>query len=151
MDIKLFISLYAALISTIVFIWRIYEFVDDKRGKLKVSLKRQSQAIVDQNNSIGQWQEFLVATVVNVGKYKRQIERPGVKIDAKIDGKNSFSFITFDDRTKFPLLLEPGEKFNYLMPIKGIDCEFKNKGASKIKSVVHDTHGKTYTSKWFRL
>ncbi len=100
---------------------------------------------------MGQWEQYVVATIVNVGKYKRKIERPGVRIDSKINGKRDFSFITLDDRTVFPLFLEPGEKYEYLMPREGIDQEFKDKGASKLRSIVRDTHGKTYKSNWFKL
>lgn len=38
-NITLFISLYAALISTMVFLWRIYEFYIERRGNLIISLK----------------------------------------------------------------------------------------------------------------
>ncbi len=39
MDYKFWISMYAASISTIVFVWRLFEFYYDRVGKLNISIK----------------------------------------------------------------------------------------------------------------
>lgn len=151
MDGKLLVSIYAAVISTVVFVWRLYEFYDDKKGKIKVRLHVITQIPFDMNNKLGTSERFLVATITNLSKYKRLIERPGLKSNIQIDGKSNFSFINFEDRTKYPFALEPGEKFEYKMLLDGIDKNFKKKGTTKLKSVVSDTHNKVYYSKWFKL
>lgn len=151
MDTKFILSIYAAIISTIVFLWRLYEFYDEKRGNLKVNLKITNQAFVYQNDNIGDWNTFLVAIITNTGKHKRLLERPQIKVDTKVKGKDIFSVISLVDKTNFPLALEPGEKYEYKMPIEAINEEFKNKGIKKVRSIIQDTHNKTYKSNWFKI
>lgn len=151
MDSKLILSIYAAVISTIVFLWRLYEFFDDKKGKIRVTLNISNEIPVFQNNKLGDWQAFLVATVTNVGKHKRLIERPHVKIDKTIDGKDVYSVINFNDKTNFPFSLEPGQKYDYKMPMEAINNNFKNIGVKMIAAIIKDTHGKAYKSKQFNI
>jgi hypothetical protein len=151
MDLKLFLSIYAAIVSTVVFFWRLYEFYDDKKGKIKVSLAISNELPLYRNNTLGEWATYLVATVTNVGKYKRMIERPQIKVDLKIKGKDVFSIINFDDQANFPITLEPGQKYEYKMPIATVNDSFRAVGVTKVRSIVRDTHSKSYLSKWFAI
>lgn len=145
-DFKVIVSVYAAIVSTVVFVWRLYEFYDDKKGKMKVSLSKISQVPMYYNHSLGQWEEFIVATIINIGKHKRQIERPSLKVIPKINDQEFFNVIVFES-PNFPLGLEPGQKFEYKLPIASI-TEFRSKGVNKIKCKVVDTHGDFYESPW---
>ncbi len=150
MDFKLAISIYAAVVSTIVFIWRIYEFYYDRSGKLKVTFKKITSIPVSAGYQFGDSEMFLVTTITNVGKNRRLIESPIYKSDVKVDGKEYFNFLSFTIQTKFPHVLEPGEKLDYKIPLKSLEESFKNKNV-KIKAVIKDTIGKNYYSKWFEL
>ncbi len=143
-------AIYAAALSTIVFIWRLYEFWDDRRGKIIVSLGVRSQVPVYYNNTLGQWEEIFVITAVNRGKEKRMIERPGGEVDRTTEKSKYLSLLNMEDKTKYPLALEPGQKFEYTMPFHPIS-ELKITVTKKIRAIVQDTHGETYRSKWYKL
>lgn len=151
MDKKLALSIYAAVISTIVFLWRLYEFYDDRRGKIKPTLEIFTEIPVYQNNSLGDASAFLVATIVNIGKYKRLIERPNIQINSTLDGKNTFKVIDFDEQTSFPRSLEPGEKYDYKMSLEAIKEKFKSIKVTSVRAIIKDTHISRYKSKWFKI
>lgn len=149
-DAKLIVAIYAAIVSTVVFIWRLYEYYDEKKGKIAISLKRSSQALVYANNQVGDWEQFVVATIVNRGKHKRQIERSMVKVSPLVDGQDTLSVIVFNS-PNFPLGLDPGEKFEYKIPTEALDENLKSKGVRRVKCRVDDTHGSSYYSTWFNI
>ncbi|OYX82294.1 MAG: hypothetical protein B7Y83_15250 [Flavobacteriales bacterium 32-34-25] len=151
MDYKFGVSIYAAIISTIVFFWRLYEFYLDRRGKLKISNSYITQLPIDSNQKIGNDVTFFVVTIINLSKNKRQIEIPRFKLDTKINGKEYFNFLDFNTTEKFPKALEPGDKFLYKVNSKAIDENFRKTGVSEIKTIIIDTYGKKYYSDWFKL
>lgn len=150
MDYKLIVSLYAATISTIVLIWRLYEFYYDRRGKLNVKIKRNTKIPVSAGLHFGDSQMYLTTTIINVGKTKRLIEQPGFMADKKVDNQKYFNFLSFTNVIKYPISLDSGEKFEYEVTIDVIE-DLKKKGITKIKAFIRDTHGKSYYSKWFEI
>jgi hypothetical protein len=148
MDYKFLISIYAATISTLVFIWRIYEFYHDRRGKLNIKIKKNTKIPVSANLKFGESQMYLTTTIINIGKTKRLIEQPSFVSNIKVKNQEHFNFISFTNVVKYPISLESGEKYEYEVTNDVIE-ELKAKGISKIKAVVRDTHGKSHYSKWF--
>ena len=59
MDIKFWVSVYAATISTIVFVWRLYEFYYDRIGKLNVTINISSRTNVYNTGKIGNTELYL--------------------------------------------------------------------------------------------
>jgi hypothetical protein len=151
MDYKFWLSIYAAVTSTIVFLWRLYEFYLDRRGKLKISNSYITQFPLCENKNIGKGEVFFVVTITNFSKNKRQIEIPRFKLNTKIDGKEYFNFVDFNATEKFPRTLEPGDKYSYKINSKVIKSKFKKTGVSEIKTMIIDTYGKKYYSKWFKV
>lgn len=151
MDYKFLISIYAAVISTVVFAWRLYEFYYDRIGKLNVSVKSIFRTNVYGNGKLGNTESFLIVSVVNIGKNKRFIEQPRFQSNANFEGRKHLNLVRTDVIKKYPICLEPGEKFEYDLPYNDIKEDLKKAGVTKIKARVYDTHGKVYISKWFRL
>ncbi|MCC9042714.1 hypothetical protein LNQ81_08420 [Myroides sp. M-43] len=151
MDFKLLISIYAAIISTVVFAWRLYEFYYDRVGKLKVSMTTTSRTFVFGNGMLGKTELFLEVCVVNIGKNKRFIEQPSFQSNENFEGKKYLNLLRTDVIKKFPICLEPGEKFVYDLPYDDLEKELKKAGVSKLRGRVYDTHRKVYRSKWFKL
>jgi hypothetical protein len=151
MDYKFWLSIYAAVTSTIVFLWRLYEFYLDRRGKLKISNSYITQFPLCENKNIGKGEVVFVVTITNFSKNKRQIEIPRFKLNTKIDGKEYFNFVDFNATEKFPRTLEPGDKYSYKINSKVIKSKFKKTGVSEIKTMIIDTYGKKYYSKWFKV
>lgn len=151
MDYKFWISIYAAVISTIVFFWRLYEFYIDRRGKLKIIISCVSQLPIYANKNVGEFEDFLVVTITNFSKNKRQIEIPRFKGDKKVNEKQHFNFIDFNAKEQYPIALDPGDKHLYKVNYNVIKTDLKNSGIIKIKAIVIDTYGKTYYSKWFKI
>ena len=150
MDYKLIVSIYAGIISTIVFIWRLYEFYYDRRSKLDVKIRQNTKIPVSSNLKFGESQMYLTTTIINVGKPKRLIEQPTFMSDKKVDNQKHFNFISFTNIVKYPVTLNSGEKHEYEVTDDVIE-ELKTKGVSKIKAIIRDTHGKSYYSKWFEI
>lgn len=151
MDYKLIISIYASVISTIVFVWRLYEFYYDRRGRLKITLKTVSKTPVNVAGIMGNLEIFLIVTVVNIGKNKRHIEEPQFFSNSKIKKNKHFNILDFKKTKNFPISLEPGEKFEYPIPYSPLEDDFKEKNITKIKALVFDTLRKKYSSTWFNI
>ena len=110
MDYKFYISIYAAIISTVVFAWRLYEFYYDRRGKLKITNNYKTQIPVYTNEILGDSKSFLVTTIINRGKSRRFIEEPTYKSNKKVNGKVHFNVSNLSNKEKYPIAIEPGEK-----------------------------------------
>lgn len=144
------VSVYAAIISTIVLIWRLYEFYYDRRGKLDVKIKRNTKIPVSYNLIFGETQMYMTTIIINVGKTKRLIEQPSFISNLKVNNKEHFNFINFTNIVNYPVALDSGEKFEYEVTID-VNEELKEKGVKKIKAIIRDTHGKNHYSKWFEI
>ena len=154
MDYKLIVSIYAAIISTFVLIWRLYEFYYDRRGKFNVKIKRNTKYTYIGNSQSGNSQMYLTTVITNIGKTKRLIEQPSFISNLKIDKKEHFNFLSLTNIIKYPITLDCGEKFEYEVPYEAIEKvkeKVKEKGVLKIKAIIRDTHGKNHYSSWFKI
>ena len=150
MDYKFYISIYAAIISTVVFAWRLYEFYYDRRGKLKVTNMYVTQIPV-YNGTCGDSKSYLLTTIINRGKSRRLIEKPRYQSNIKINGENLYDVLDVNIKEKYPVAIEPGEKHEYKVPFESIDEYLIKQSVQKIKTLIIDTYGKTYRSNWFVL
>ncbi len=150
MDYKLIVSIYAAIISTVVLIWRLYEFYYDRKSRLEVKIRRNTKIPVSANLNFGESKMYLTTTIVNVGKPKRLIEQPIFMGNKKVDNQKYFNYLSFTNVAKYPIALDSGEKYEYEVANDVIE-DLKAKGISKIRAVIRDTHGKSHYSKWFEL
>jgi len=150
MDYKLIVSIYAAIISTFVLIWRLYEFYYDRRGKLNVKIKSNTKVTYIGNSKSGNSQIYLTTTIINVGKTKRLIEQPSFISNVKIYNKVHFNFLSLTNIIKYPIALDCGEKFEYEVPYEALE-EMKEKGVQKMKAIIRDTYGKSHYSSWFKI
>lgn len=151
MDYKFWISIYAAVISTVVFIWRLYEFYYDRIGKLSINIRLVSRTNIYNTGDIGQTESFLIVDIVNIGKNKRFIEKPIFQSDINFEGQKYLNLCRTDIIKKFPICLEPGEKFEFDLPFDKFGQELKKARVTKIKGIIYDTHKKSYCSTWFKL
>ncbi len=150
MDFKLIVSIYAAVISTVVFVWRLYEFYFDRKSKLSVIIRQNTKIPVSSNFKIGESQMYLTTTIINIGKQKRMIEQPNLLSNIKVDDKKYFNFLSFDNVVEYPIALDSGGKFEYEVNNDVIE-DLKAKGITKIKAMIRDTHGKSHYSKWYKI
>ena len=150
MDFKLIVSIYAAVISTVVFVWRLYEFYSDRKSRLNVRIKQNTKIPVSNNLKLGESQMYLTTTIINIGKPKRMIEQPTFISNKKVDNQKHFNFLSFSNVEKYPIALDSGEKYEYEV-INNVIEDLKAEGITKIKAVVRDTHGKSHYSKWYEI
>jgi hypothetical protein len=150
MDFNLNLSIYAAVISTIVFVWRLYEFYYDRKSKLSVRITQNTKIPVSNNLKFGESQMYLTTTIINIGKPRRMIEEPIFLSNKKVNNQKYFNFLSFSNVVKYPIALASGEKYEYEVTNNVIE-DLKVKGITKIKAVVMDTHGKSHYSKWYEI
>ena len=62
MEYKIWISIYAAVVSTIVFTWRLYEFYYDRIGKLNITVKSTFRIKVYNNGEFEETESFLIVS-----------------------------------------------------------------------------------------
>lgn len=147
-DYNFWTAIYAAILSTIVFLWKLYEFYDDRRGKLLVEVKRVDK-ILYLNTKCGDIAPFIVVKITNQGKSKRYIEEP--TFITNLPDKKYFNILNFDKKIKYPIPLESGEMHEYSIPFTTIKDELGTYKINKIKSTITDTHKKRYNSNWLDL
>lgn len=162
---SIYIAGYAAVISTLVFVWRIIEFFDDRRGKLKIYLNEKKIAspirIEDlpdfvkkipedlPNYQLG-FKRNIEINIINFSKNKRLISNfPSIEIyKSELNNKELY----FNPATmikEYPLALEPGENFKIEIPLEDLLAE--NKGDIEIQCNIDDTYGKKYKSKTLKI
>ena len=150
MDYKLIVSIYAAVISTVVLVWRLYEFYYDRKSKLNIRIRQNTKIPVSSNLKFGESQMYLTTTIINIGKPKRMIEQPIFISNNKVDNQKHFNFISFTNVVNYPIPLDSGEKHVYEVTNDVIE-DLRVKGVTKIKALIRDTHGKSHYSKWFEI
>jgi hypothetical protein len=152
MNYPLIISIYAAIVSTFVATWRVYEFVTERKGRIKVKLRVRKQALLFTNGAMGPEHLALELTIKNMGSKTRFIELPQLQIDIKQNGKYLYMHPQdFDKETKFPLALESGGTYQYAFNYGPIAIEMNNRGLTSVRAVVEDTHEKKYSSSWINI
>jgi len=88
MPSSLTIAIYAAIVSTLVFLWRIFEFLYDRYPKIKIDV---GQFIEDNNH-------YCIIQITNHSKEKRFVERPSFIAD-KVFKENGTMFGHVGDLT----------------------------------------------------
>jgi hypothetical protein len=151
MNWQLGIALYAAVLSTMVLIWRLIEYYFEKAGRVKVVAFIRKMALLNKEHlQVSSYINIEIA-LTNFSKHNRLIEKPIIITDKTTDEQNKYSNLGFPKEIIFPLKLEPGEKHKLLVEKVHYYEELKRKGIKKIKISVTDTLNKTYKSKWILL
>ncbi len=148
---QLVIALYAAVISTLVLIWRLIEFYFEKAGRIRVRLKYITQIPVSFSYELGVPVLYLSVIITNFSNHRRSIERPSFQTDIMMENKNKFSFIDFTDSTHYPISLDPGERREINYNKITIDEKFNKIGVKKIRVFIEDTLDKSYHSNWISI
>jgi hypothetical protein len=131
-NITIYIALYGAILSTLVFIWNIYIFSKDK-GELKFDVEL-DHILDTKTHEISDY-PYVIFRIVNTGKRPTTlISIGGTKfgIDKRKKYDSHFSYFISD----LPLKMNPGDYYKYMRPV----VEYKN-----LKSLyVEDSNGKRY-------
>lgn len=99
------ISYYGAVLTTIVFIWQIFQYIDERKGKVFITASIGTMMPVYANRETGEGEQFLNAAITNRGKNIRFINRPGLILDANYENGKFLSLIDFGSRINFPVEL----------------------------------------------
>lgn len=145
------ISYYGAVLATVVFIWQIFQYIDERKGKLSITASIRTMMPVYANRQTGEAEPFLNAAITNREKNIRFINRPGLILDAKYENGKFLSLIDFESRINFPVELPPGKLYDHTVPLENGHTVLKKNGVRKILVLVEDTHGKKYRSNWLYL
>lgn len=145
-DYRLWISIYAAVISTFVLLWKLFEFYHTNKGRLTLTTNVITQYITGNTHDK---KTFLRTSITNTGNTKRLIQKPYVLTDLKTKDKYR-NFFTPGKIINYPIKLEIGEIHEDYIGIDAI-TQMKKVGVTKIKIFVADTQGKKYKSKWFNI
>ncbi len=148
---ELFLSIYASILSTIIFFWRMYEFYYEKNGNLKLKIEEKKQALVYSNYEISEFEIIFMVYIINRGLRSRVIDKPKIQLDQPIEGKKFLTIIDLESQITFPYQLEPGQKLEYPIPKDELRLKMKDTNVTKFKVVVSDTLDKSYCSKWIKL
>jgi hypothetical protein len=154
MELKEVMALYAAIISTAVFVWRLFEWADSKKGKLKIKHFLSAKQLVFGDNSFGQVSSHYVFSITNHGFNKRYISGFLFEADKKLDGDIS-TFTLLDILKEYNKIdaLEPGQNFKIEFPVLqfGILQLQQQYHIKKFRLEITDSLGKKYHSNWARL
>jgi hypothetical protein len=148
MNIENLISVYAALLSSILLIWELFKYFHDRRSKMMVKGRLADSLPIDHMGRPMKWTKYFFIEVINRGNYPRYIYKPGL-IGNKKDNKY-LSMLDINEAKKYPYLLSPGEVYTYHFEYSELS-EALEKGITKLRVHVTDTNGKTYRSKWINL
>lgn len=142
------ISLCALGVSIFTLAWRVYEWLDDKRGRITLEPCVVPKVPVTYGYYHGNLTMPIIVLITNKSKKPRYIKHPSVITDPQFDeiGLPGRVF----NLGVYPLLLQPGEEHRFNVDIEELVLA-KNKGAKKVMINVSDTHGKGYHSKWHTL
>lgn len=154
MSLELVLSVYATLIATSVLFWNIYTYLNDRKARLEVNQQKIYQYAVNGQGGISQSHiEVLKVSITNKGKSERYIEKPLFEINGQNTQYNRFTTLTkVDINTTYPMTIKPGERKEYNVALESIKDEMiKAKGATKVKAIIKDTHGKQFASKWLKI
>lgn len=155
--ITLILAIYGAVLSTILGVFKIVQYLLESRPRLKVTVKvgvRQNAGGLNVElavnpgyklNELGDTPTHFVVEIANIGKRPVTVSKAGLRLS----GHKSLNFINTQD--KLPKKLEEGESHTIR---RGLD-ELKNDLRTKIPNhkpkhvFVIDQTGKEYTSKKF--
>jgi hypothetical protein len=148
MDSTTVISIYAAVISTFVFIWQIYEFYHDRKGKIRIKVIDVGFPLAEYYDESDTSHE-VISLITNVGSQTRHIKSPYFNVRPAMVLKEH-SQILLNGSYNGPIELQPGQEVTYRIPMPLL-VKYRKAGVRKIRVEVGDTHKKLYKSKWVRL
>lgn len=154
MKLELALSIYASVVATFVFIWRMYTYMNDRKSKLYVSQRLMNRYnIHTEGVDFESEQKMLEITITNKGTSSRYIERPSLKLNKKSSSGNIFSLWTRENMNiDYPRIIQSGERLEFSFPFEGLKDVLNNgNGATKYRAFIKDTHGNTFESKWIRI
>jgi hypothetical protein len=140
----IYVSIYASVLATIVFLWRLFEYFEEKRGRFYFFL-----GFKDYGSSYGDGKaifRLFVLNVTNVSKKTRYIHRLNL-LSHKGYG-NCLDVEKFCE-LKMPLKLEPGEILICEIPFDIICNEMPKSNEFYVE--VQDTHFKQYYSESWNI
>ena len=136
MPSSLTISIYAAIVSTLVFLWRIFEFFYDRYPSINIET---GQSIEGNNH-------FCIVQITNRSKQKRFVDAP-LFIADKLFKETGYMFGYEGDLT-FPFAIDSGEQIEFKIPYSVLTNYKKKYKVKRIRAIIKDTFGKKYKSKW---
>ena len=151
---EVLIAIYAAAISTFVFIWKLIERYNEIRGRIQIDSKIMTQTIVNYDRTLGDSQVVLTFKIINKGHQPRYVERPGLETNRETERGKYLQPINLEDKTTYPIILNAGQVFETSVDLTDIRQTFANmdlRKAKRIRAYCKDTFGKTYKSKWMSL
>lgn len=154
MNIELILSIYASIVSSLLLLWKIFTYFNDRKTIIKVDQKIVFRYSTTSYELIrGSEIELLVTTITNVSSHTVHIEKPRIKTNRKHGGSDTFTaYFREEMDINYPRVLSPGERIECSMPIEGIkENILKINKSNKIKSIVKDTRGKEFSSKWLEI
>ena len=134
-----------------MFIWRLYEFFDNKKGRFRILYDKSNEAKVYINNSIGEFEAFHSFEIINISTHRRIIRRPSILLDNSKEKNKYLHVLKLDEAEGFPKEVLPGDAIQYKFPAETVDPEMKKREAKKFRLIVYDTTGKKYKSKWIKI
>jgi len=139
---------YAGILATVVFIWQLIQYRNDRIGRLKVTATIGTQLPIYGNGKTGDYQKTIFITVTNRGNDIRIINRCDLNLN--IHSKNQvFTLIDFDKQNDLPKSLSRGDTYQKSYPYSVLD-DVTEKKFEKVRFVVCDTLNKRYYSNFIR-
>ena len=148
LDFTYFLSIYAALLSTLAIGWRLYEFYYENRGRFDIKIQDIHKTPLT-NFKMGDGKNFLVIKITNTSNKQRYIKEPS--FISNMINKKYFNVLKFDKTISYPLPLSPGETHEYPIEKEELKEQLKQHNISKIRVLLQDSFNKKYFSKWFKI
>ncbi|MDP2159077.1 MAG: hypothetical protein Q8K02_01230 [Flavobacterium sp.] len=156
-DVKFLLTIYAAVVSTVVLLWRIFEFRYDRRVKIKFQLSRSKMPYskyeeFEDGTFLGLNTTYSVVKfrIVNLGNKERFLNDINIIYRKDDTNENSSGYIDISKFIEFPKLIKPGEEIVFKVNLNHniISTLYQPK---KIISQVYDTHSRIYESNWLEI
>ena len=143
------IAYYGAVLSTIVFIWKLIDEWKNRKGNIKVETNFTTQFSIMNNGKTSDSEKMLSITITNFGRSIRHINCPNFITNSKNVKLKYFEIIDSVAKQQYPKQIEPGEI--HIVRFQSNNFKFDELDANKIKVNVNDTLKKSYQSKWINV
>ncbi len=159
------ISIYAAIISTLVLLWRIYEFYSGIKGKISIFINEMQvgnpisiETIPDTAKIIPDdltdydydFHDVVEIEILNNGRNKRAIEFPEVLLRQVKNNRRERYFNPSTMAKNYPFQLEPGESYKIVIPLNHLK-DWDPNYALEIRCKIIDTYKKVYKTNWIKI
>jgi len=150
-DWKIITAVYAAIVSTFVAIWRIYEYIDDRKGRITIKLITGSNTAITEFWDDEDKEFHITALITNVGKKSRYLKTPYFIVLPRMSIPEHSELLKSQAAKRTPpTQILPGEEIQYDIPM-WLLVKYRQMGAQKMQVQVFDTHRKLYKSEWRKL